>query len=1128
MPVKITSLAPIDTIAQNDLIHIIDVGNKTMGDSGTNTHITAGAAANQLGALLTAVPAVIQTEIDEKANINNPTFTGNVTLPSTTSIGEVTAGEIAFVHDVTSPIQTQLDSKVPAFNSAFTGTITSSNNAAQSLTSAALHCTGTTGAILMDSAGHKRISWNDGDGNFNIRAGHYYNGTAVVYAKQSNENNGGAAAIAFGSDGADGNITMSAAPIGVSGTTVAWANNFILNKDAAYTDKNFGIGTTSPVDTLDANGSVVLRGNSAGAIMFAPKFGWAPYGTNYDRFEIYVDPNAQITTIGNSHGGTGVARALGLKTSGANRMTIMADGKVGIGTSAPTTALEVNGTITATAFSGSFVGQFSGNIATSTLAAKASTLAAGGGNGTAMTFNWVAGNPTNGQPLWLWGGSDAANMYVYNPSNFSVATATSATTATSAGSFTGSLAGDVTGTQGATTISAGTVTGKALTGYVSGAGTIAATDTILGAINKLNGNVGLKANIASPTLSGLTLSDSSIVFEGSSADEFETTLTVTNPTADRTITLPNVTGTIVTSGDTGSVTSTMILDGTINNADISTSAAIADTKLATISTSGKVANSATTATSNNNPNTIVTRDASGNFSAGTITGDVTGNVTGSSGYATTAGSCTGNAATASYATAAGSTINVRGVSKFPEKSNSGALLLGYGFTFIDSDNEIRAIGSSTAANALPATFDQYAPAGVYGPLFENIIPDKLYVNQQSAFVITTTGKVFAAGVNTSGGLGVAVVGETKTLLDVKLPDTEVCVKIALSAERNTQNTYFLTASGKVYVSGDNTRGQLGFAGRSTSYDATAPELTIGPGSPSQTTAVTDIQTVGSGSSHTAIALLSNGTVWVCGYGDYGQMGNGTSNAVNTTWTQVRTTGTTLGNIKKIYAAGADSKTSLYALDTNNRLWGWGNSSWGQLAQNNTNEQTYAVKVSDGVDKFWAFGASCFIKRLPGAEQAGIPGLNYSIGQIHSWGYNGYGQLGIGTTTNRTVVGDFEFPLKNINIENMYGSQDDGTPGLHVFAKPLSSNNIYSAGRGEDGELGINQVTDSTFFGRAIFPVGSQIIDIICSFYTGVGSETWVRTADNKLYHTGYRNWLHGPNGSNKSAVFSNVTNLVCG
>lgn len=51
--------------------------------------------------------------------------------------------------------------------------------------------------------------------------------------------------------------------------------------------------------------------------------------------------------------------------------------------------------------------------------------------------------------------------------------------------------------------------------------------------------------ITNPIVSGLSLSDSSVIFEGSSADEYETTLTVTNPTADRTITLPNNTGTVI-------------------------------------------------------------------------------------------------------------------------------------------------------------------------------------------------------------------------------------------------------------------------------------------------------------------------------------------------------------------------------------------------------------------------------------------------------------------------------------------------------------------------------------------------------------------------------------------------------
>ena len=50
--------------------------------------------------------------------------------------------------------------------------------------------------------------------------------------------------------------------------------------------------------------------------------------------------------------------------------------------------------------------------------------------------------------------------------------------------------------------------------------------------------------------------DGTIVFEGATDDEFETTLTVVDPTADRTITLPNETGTVLTTAST--ITSTSV------------------------------------------------------------------------------------------------------------------------------------------------------------------------------------------------------------------------------------------------------------------------------------------------------------------------------------------------------------------------------------------------------------------------------------------------------------------------------------------------------------------------------------------------------------------------------------------
>ena len=53
--------------------------------------------------------------------------------------------------------------------------------------------------------------------------------------------------------------------------------------------------------------------------------------------------------------------------------------------------------------------------------------------------------------------------------------------------------------------------------------------------------------ISNVTATNLVLTDASIVFEGATADAHETTLTVTDPPADRTVTIPNETGTLITS-----------------------------------------------------------------------------------------------------------------------------------------------------------------------------------------------------------------------------------------------------------------------------------------------------------------------------------------------------------------------------------------------------------------------------------------------------------------------------------------------------------------------------------------------------------------------------------------------------
>ncbi len=218
---------------------------------------------------------------------------------------------------------------------------------------------------------------------------------------------------------------------------------------------------------------------------------------------------------------------------------------------------------------------------------------------------------------------------------------------------------------------------------------------------------------------GLTVSGASIVLEGATADAYETTLAVTDPTADRTITFPNATGTVALTSDitaidvdiagdsgTGSVTDaqTLTIAGTSNEIETSASNQTLTIGLPNnvtignnLTVTGNLTVSGTTTTVDSNTVNIgdsiltlnsdetgspsqdggfeIERGSSTNksliwdesedkwsvgsetFVAGTFEGALTGNVTGN--VTGSSGSTTGNAATAT-ALATGRTIGMTG------------------------------------------------------------------------------------------------------------------------------------------------------------------------------------------------------------------------------------------------------------------------------------------------------------------------------------------------------------------------------------------------------------------------------------------------------------------------------------
>lgn len=135
-----------------------------------------------------------------------------------------------------------------------------------------------------------------------------------------------------------------------------------------------------------------------------------------------------------------------------------------------------------------------------------------------------------------------------------------------------------------TTLNTTTVNGTTLNAGTMAVAAGSLTDSS-GAISFGNENLSTTGTFAAGniTVGNIISTGNSIVLEGSTPDGNETTLFVTDPTGDRTITFPDATGTVVTTGDSNSVTGTMIAADTVAEANMADDA-IGSVQLKTLST----------------------------------------------------------------------------------------------------------------------------------------------------------------------------------------------------------------------------------------------------------------------------------------------------------------------------------------------------------------------------------------------------------------------------------------------------------------------------------------------------------------------------------------------------------------
>ena len=321
-----------------------------------------------------------------------------------------------------------------------------------------------------------------------------------------------------------------------------------------------------------------------------------------------------------------------------------------------------------------------------------------------------------------------------------------------------------------------------------------------------------------------------------------------------------------------------------------------------------------------------------------------------------------------------------------------------------------------------------------------------------------------------------------------------------------QHTCVLTTSGGVECWGDNTFGQLGDG---TTQERAIPTRVVG--------LPRGVQAVVVGALHTCV-LTAAGAVWCWGRNDEGQLGDGTQVPQRPLPSIVAG----LSDGWRGLAAGSDHTC---ALGESGDVKCWGSNYHGQLGDGTRQTRRTPVVVGGLPPDVLALSA-----------RGGHTCATTANGRAYCWGYNRQGQLGDGTTVDRSTPVALASPINGISVvsaggnhtcvlvqgqvqcwgSNSYGQLGDGTtrdrltPGP-VIMLPMTVNNL-SAGSGHTcalladgsawcwGENSFGQLGDGTTI-RRLMPVAvanmeetvngiSVGVQHTCAITTAGGVKCW--------------------------------------
>lgn len=268
-------------------------------------------------------------------------------------------------------------------------------------------------------------------------------------------------------------------------------------------------------------------------------------------------------------------------------------------------------------------------------------------------------------------------------------------------------------------------------------------------------------------------------------------------------------------------------------------------------------------------------------------------------------------------------------------------------------------------------------------------------------------------------------------------------------------------AGQLWVWGNNAYGELG------------DNTTISKSSPVQTIADASnwIQaSAGYGNGSHRAAIKTDGTLWVWGRNQVGQLGDNTTThrsspiqtvAFGTNWSQV-----SCGYRKTL------------ALKTDGTLWGWGLNSNGELGENTTTNRSSPIQTI-------AFGNNWTSVSCGQRHSAGIK----NDGTLWIWGYNNNGQLGDNTTTHRSS------PIQTVGFGNDWSSVACGYNNTIGIKK---NGTLWAWGANLYGQLGDNTIVKKSSPVQTV-AFGTNWVKASCQGY----SVAIALKADGTLWGWGY-------------------------